>query len=303
LRGRWSSPKKLFAKNVFDQSKPSTLAVENRPAFMDKIDDLWVDELKRGIKACEVFVFYPLWWLCYNQINNNLTSQAATMNTHGIPNDVLNNLDPFALIILIPICDLFVYPAFRKMGWNFSPVKKIIAGFFTGTASMIAASVTQYYIYQTSPCGYQAASCDEPSPLNVWIQTPSYVLIALSEIFASITGLEYAYTKAPASMKTVVTALFLLTNAFAAAIGEAFNPLVADPLQIWNYALSGILSFIGGCAFWYLFRQLDRDERALNDMSDARVYAAEVNGGHSGGRHSGETYVPSAEEKKKDIEA
>lgn len=30
------------------------------------------------------------------------------MNTHGLPNDVLSNLDPFALIIFIPICDLVV---------------------------------------------------------------------------------------------------------------------------------------------------------------------------------------------------
>lgn len=46
--------------------------------------------------------------LCYNQLNNNLTSQAATMTTHGIPNDVLSNLDPIALIIFIPISEMFV---------------------------------------------------------------------------------------------------------------------------------------------------------------------------------------------------
>ena len=46
--------------------------------------------------------------LTYNQMVNNLTSQAATMVTNGLPNDVINNLDPFALLIFIPICDLFV---------------------------------------------------------------------------------------------------------------------------------------------------------------------------------------------------
>ena len=46
--------------------------------------------------------------LTYNQLNNNLTSQAATMQTHGLPNDVLSNLDPIVLIILIPVCDLVV---------------------------------------------------------------------------------------------------------------------------------------------------------------------------------------------------
>lgn len=52
--------------------------------------------------------------------------------------------------------------------------------------------------------------------------SPSYVLIAFSEIFASITGLEYAYTKAPKNMKSLVMAVFLFTSALASALGEAF---------------------------------------------------------------------------------
>jgi POT family len=49
-----------------------------------------------------------------------------------------------------------------------------------------------------------------------------YVLIAFSEIFASITGLEYAFTKAPTSMRSLVMAVFLFTSAVASALGEAF---------------------------------------------------------------------------------
>jgi hypothetical protein len=33
------------------------------------------------------------------------------MTTNGLPNDVLSNLDPLALIIFIPICDLLVSTA------------------------------------------------------------------------------------------------------------------------------------------------------------------------------------------------
>ena len=44
--------------------------------------------------------------LSYNQIGNNLTSQAATLDTHGLPNDVLGNLNPLSLVIFIPIRDL-----------------------------------------------------------------------------------------------------------------------------------------------------------------------------------------------------
>lgn len=83
---------------------------------------------------------------CRSQINNNLTSQAAVLNTHGLPNDILSNLDPFALIILIPICDLLVYPALRKAGINFSPIKKIFWGFVTGALAMLCAALVQHYM-------------------------------------------------------------------------------------------------------------------------------------------------------------
>lgn len=166
--------------------------------------------------------------LSYNQIGGNLTSQAATMETHGLPNDVLGNLNPFALIILIPICDQFIYPALQRNGIRFSPIKKITAGFFTCTAAMIWAAVLQHYLYQTNPCGHHASTCEDAdgnvltSPLNVWAQTGSYVLIALSEIFASITGLEYAFTKAPKNMRSLVMGIFLFTSAISSALGQAF---------------------------------------------------------------------------------
>lgn len=70
------------------------------------------------------------------------------MDTHGLPNDVLSNLDPFALIIFIPLCDLVFYPASRRAGWNFSALKKITWGFYTGAAAMVWAAVLQHYIYK-----------------------------------------------------------------------------------------------------------------------------------------------------------
>jgi len=236
-------------------------------------DDNWVDEVRRGIKACSVFCWFPLYWLTYNQLNNNLTSQAATMATHGLPNDVLSNLDPFALIIFIPLCDLIFYPALRRAGINFSALKKITLGFFTGAAAMVWAAVVQHYIYKTSPCGYSANDCtgEKSSPLNVWIQTGSYVLIAFSEIFASITGLEYAFTKAPKNMRSLVMAIFLFMSALASALGEAFVALAADPLLVWNYSVFGVIAFITGILVWISVYRLDADEDKLNNLAEGHM--------------------------------
>ncbi|KDE05745.1 POT family proton-dependent oligopeptide transporter [Microbotryum lychnidis-dioicae p1A1 Lamole] len=269
-RGKWTQPKRLTANDFWDAAKPSNIPVEQRPGWMT-FDDAYIDELRRGLKACKVFVWYPIWWLTYNQCNNNLVSQAATMQTHGLPNDILSNLDPFALLILIPVCDLLVYPALRRYGIRFTPIKRITAGFLIGALAMLCAAIVQWQIYKQSPCGYQAATCEEFAPINVWAQTPSYVFIALSEIFASITGLEIAYTKAPKSMRSLVTAVFLFTSAISSALGEAFLALSSDPLLIWNYGVMGALSFVAGIGFFFSFRELDADEERLNDLPEGHV--------------------------------
>ncbi|KAH7890643.1 POT family-domain-containing protein [Phlebopus sp. FC_14] len=287
-RGRWSwnpitTIKQLNSDDFWESAKPSKVVGE-KPKWM-KFDDNWVDEVRRGFKACAVFLWYPIYWLSYNQLNNNLTSQAATMDTHGLPNDVLSNLDPFALIIFIPLCDLVFYPAMVRAGLNFSALKKIAWGFYTGAAAMIWAAVVQHYIYKagldssyvfTNPCGYYAATCVDAdgnplvSPLNVWIQTGAYVLIAFSEIFASITGLEYAFTKAPKNMRSLVMSIFLFMSALSSAIGEAFVALSTDPLLVWNYGVVAVLAGVTGIVFWLSVRKLDREEDKLNNLASGR---------------------------------
>ncbi|KAF7970982.1 hypothetical protein HWV62_22475 [Athelia sp. TMB] len=280
-RGRWSwNPVELIramkADDFWENAKPSKQTIESRPSWMT-FDDLWVDEVRRGFKACTVFLWFPIYWLTYNQIISNLTSQAATLSTHGIPNDVINNLDPFALIIFIPICDLLIYPALRRAGINFSALKKITAGFITGALAMVWAAVVQYYVYKTNPCGDAAATCEDVagnplvSPLSVWIQTGAYLLIAFSEIFASITGLEYAFTKAPRNMRSLVMSVFLFMTAISAAIGEAFNTLSLDPLLIWNYGTMAVIAFIGGILFWFNVRKIDSQEDSLNNIQEGHL--------------------------------
>jgi POT family proton-dependent oligopeptide transporter len=273
-KGRWSlnpvaTYKRLNDGTFWENVKPSHIDPARRPSWMT-FDDAWVDEVKRGFAACSVFLWFPLYWLTYNQLNNNLTSQAAVMTLNGLPNDVLSNLDPFALIILIPICDLFLWPWLRKMKIHFTPIKKITWGFYTGAMAMIWAAVIQAYIYKKSECGHNASgtlpngdAC-APVAINVWAQTGSYVLIAISEILASITGLEYAFSKAPKNMRSLVMSVFLFQSALSAAIGEAFVTLSADPLLVWNYGTMGVLSAIGGTIFWFEFRGLDKEEDHLN---------------------------------------
>ncbi|KAK8047847.1 POT family protein [Apiospora saccharicola] len=281
MKGRWSlNPVTTFrhmaSDDFWDRAKPSKL--EHRPAWMT-FDDAWVDEVRRGFKACTVFFYFPIFWLPtpkYNQLYNNLVSQAATMKLGGVPNDIVNNLDPIALLIFIPITDKLIYPAIARTGFVLTPIKKITLGFAFGTLAMVSTAVVQHYIYKDSPCGDHPTKCPEGPPPNmsVWIQTPAYVLIAFSEIAASITGLEYAFTKAPKNMRSLVTAVFWFAQAFSSAIAQAFVPLATDPLLVWLYTTVSIIAVLGGIGFWFTFRKLDAEEEALNTLPDSEFHGS-----------------------------
>lgn len=64
-RGKWSwNPvrcyKQLKAPGFWDGVKPSKLAPGDRPAWMT-FDDVWVDEVRRGLSACKVFAWFPVY--------------------------------------------------------------------------------------------------------------------------------------------------------------------------------------------------------------------------------------------------
>ncbi|CAK7270214.1 hypothetical protein SEPCBS57363_003992 [Sporothrix epigloea] len=280
-RGRWSwSPVKTYKQlhdgTFWETVKPSTMAPADRPAWMT-FDDAWAAEVARGFKACAVFLWMPFFWLCYNQITGNLISQAAVMRLGGVPNDALLSVEPVALILFIIVLNELVYPLMRRCRIPFSPIKKITTGYLIGSVAMAYTAVVQHYVYKNSTCGsfasgYLANGDRCPNvDVSVWYQVGSYALLALGEIFVSTTCLEYAQSKAPRNMRSMVQAVSLSMNAFSTALGFAFVPLSQDPYLVWNYGIVAALAALAGVGFWFTFRDLDRDEDRLNMLPDGSL--------------------------------
>lgn len=181
-------------------------------------DDEFVGEVDRTMKACQVFLFFPFYWLCYSQIDGNLGTMAAAMKLNGTPNDLIQNLDPISIVvsiicggvplwdsmltyfrrlqIMIPIFDYVIYPALRRWGINFSPIKRIYAGFLVAGLAMLYAAILEHYLYKNSPChDNQPSACldENNTPLfvdiNVWVVSGPYILVGLSEIFVRTSSL------------------------------------------------------------------------------------------------------------------
>ncbi|KMU85262.1 peptide transporter PTR2-A [Coccidioides immitis H538.4] len=97
--------------------------------------------------------------------------------------------------------------------------------------------------------------------IHIAIQAPAYMLIGISEIFASVSEL-----RAPPTMKSFVQSMYLLTNAFGAALGEALTPVAHDPEIIWLFTGLACSSFTAGILFWIVFRHLNAKEEDMNAL-------------------------------------
>lgn len=201
-------------------------------------------------------------------MTGNLTSQAATMELHGVPNDIIQNLNPLTILIMIPLLDHVIYPALRKAGFNLSSIRRMNLGYFFACAAMIAAAVMQHYIYKMSPCGEYANNEDPDcvAPINVWAQLLPYMLIGVAELFTNLGSYEYAFSKAPDNMKSLIMSVNLFMSAFAAAIGQAFTPLSGDPYLVINYSIIAGIAFAGGIGFYFCFNHLHNEEDHLNSL-------------------------------------
>lgn len=283
-----------------EAAKPSWRAAngKNKPVPWN---DHFIDELKRALRACKVFCFYPVFWVCYGQFSSNFVSQAAQMTGHGMPNDLMQNFDPISIIVFIPILDKIVYPILRKWHIELKPIARITIGFILAGICLAYAAIVQHIIYSAGPCYGKPLNCPAaqgadmviPNRVHIAVQTPAYVFIGLSEIFISVTGLEYAYTKAPPSMKSFVQSLYLFTSAIGSALNEALVPATGDPDILWMYTGIAVASVITAGVFYGTFQHYDKQEREMNELDSRDAFAAGKPGQESeaGSQHAPERNV------------
>ena len=136
---------------------------------------------------------------------------------------------------------------------------RITSGFICISLAMAWAAVVQNRIYATGPYydftqEKPCNTCQKHNDITVAWQIPTYFFIAISEIFASITGLEYAFTQAPPTLKSIVMSLFLFTSALGSVLNFALVPVTVNPKLLWMYASLAITSLFVGVLFFIIFR-------------------------------------------------
>jgi proton-dependent oligopeptide transporter, POT family len=160
-----------------------------------------------------VFFFILFFWGLWGMSNGaEWTLQAEKMDLHWMGMNLIaaqvQTANPILILIFIPIVNYVLYPAIDKV-FTLTPLRKIGIGLFITALSFVVIVMIQGWI-------------DAGLKPSINWQLLAYVILTLGEAMVSITGLEFAYTQAPNSMKSSVMALWLLT----VASGEGFVALV-----------------------------------------------------------------------------
>ena len=146
---------------------------------------------------------------------------------------------------------------------------------------MAYATGVQKLTYTSEPCYDQPRACPAsengklPNNINVWVQIPVYFILAVGEIFGFVTASEYAYSKAPQNMKTIVQALVQLTACAGSALGMALSPVAKDPDVLVMYACLAGVMIVSAALFYWRFSEYDKIDEELNQIgfqeADARA--------------------------------
>ncbi|CAB0011739.1 unnamed protein product [Nesidiocoris tenuis] len=201
--------------------KVQTSKIHKRDHWLDYADDLYpkklIEDTKIFMRLMLLFAPTIVFWALYEQQGSRWTFQANRMdgNVFGfvVQPDQMQTVNPVLCLLFIPLFEGIIYPVLAKLHIVRTPLQKLSWGGILAALSYVVAGLLQLKIEN-----YELLTITTPNNLNLMWQIPQYIIITAAEIMFSITGLEFSFTQAPVSMKSVISSFWLLTDSFGNVI-------------------------------------------------------------------------------------
>jgi POT family proton-dependent oligopeptide transporter len=179
-----------------------------------------------------IYLFVAMFWALFDQTGSSWVLQAQKLDRLLLGYEILPSqlqaANPLLIMVLVPLFS-YCLPRLERI-LTFSPLAKIFCGMcLTALAFTVAA-----WLQMEIDVGR--------SPSIAW-QLLAYLILTTAEVMVSIPCLEFSYTQAPNSMKSLVMAFFLLSVAAGNLFTSAVNFLLQTP--------AGENLLPGAAYFWF----------------------------------------------------
>jgi POT family proton-dependent oligopeptide transporter len=204
-----------------------------------------VEAVRAVFDIAKLFAAISVFWALFDQHGSSWVIQAMNMNLEfmGVQLEAsqISAWNPIMVMGLIPAFSLGIYPLLDKMGLKTTPIRRMTWGMFVGAASFALVGALQMWMDNST------------DKINVMWQFFPYLVITMAEVMVSITGLEFAYTQAPRSMKSSIMSIWLLTvffgNLITAYVSQVnFFPVASTGYFMFFAALMALFSVV----FWWM---------------------------------------------------
>lgn len=244
-------PSKSDGNGFFAIVKTAIANQKNRKSDQSFLDVAEVKHGREGVEAAKavldiakLFAAISIFWALFDQHGSSWVIQATKMDLvfMGMQFEAsqIAAWNPIMVMGLIPLFSMGFYPLLDKMGFKTTPIRRITWGMFVAAASFVIIGLIQF-------------AMEGGTNVNVMWQFFPYLVITMAEVMISITGLEFAYTQAPRSMKSSVMSIWLLTVFF----GNLITAYIAK-INFFEMASTGYFMFFAALmalfalVFWYM---------------------------------------------------
>jgi hypothetical protein len=183
-----------------------------------------------------LFGCLPMFWALFDAQDSLWTLQRRHMNLclgadsgagWCLTTEQLGVLNPVLVLLFVPLMDKVILPALtatRRLWLQPTPLRRMTVGMQLAAASFVLTALVQSRL-DSAPEG----------TVPVLLQAPQFIVMAAAEMLVSATGLEFAYSQAPPSMRGSIMALFFLMTFVGDSLnGALYGTLTAvlSPLQM-----------------------------------------------------------------------
>ncbi|GGE76649.1 oligopeptide transporter [Massilia psychrophila] len=196
--------------------------------------DAAVDAVRAVLRILIVFALVTPFWSLFDQKASTWIVQANSMthtmslfgNQFTFLPAQMQALNPLMVMILIPFNNMVLFPLIARMGIEVTALRRMTTGIAFTALAWVVIGVIQ-------------SSMDAGTPTSMAWQILPYAILTMGEVLVSATGLEFAYSQAPPSMKGIIMAFWSL----AITVGSLWVLIVNSSVK--HDAVLGYISHSG----------------------------------------------------------